>query len=358
MRVEVNGMIIQYPDLAFAFNPIPLWIQRYSVANYAILRVAGIEIEKDKQIYTSDIHFDLSGVARTLFDRSEFSRVFTEDISLCQGLFFEIINPKDNSVIYMDGIPVIWGALQIGEVYTQRKSYTYFPGYPFTVPLLIRGHNYANIEASVDGSPYTEIERFSDGIKYNIDITRLNAKKKITFRLREDEDYKIFDYTFDDTFGPQQVNLYNNLDIVVNVADCPNKGYYLRWINQYGEYNYYLFQSGAESIVTKDNSIEVEFGFYSTEIERNYHIGTGKTIGKDIERSLKLFVPLVDSDTFKLLSGLIKSPIVDMFVGYDDLGDSNWINVSIQAGTFTRSNDILQDFECTLIFNKEQVQIL
>lgn len=351
MNVVIDGHTISYPDLGFAFNPIRVFINNYSGS--ISLESNGLKIDRESYVGSSSVSFDLSAIAKSLFDSSEFHQIQQDDTILYKELPFTLSN--NNGFQYSGSIPIIWGALQIGEVYTQNKTLTYFKGFPFTVPLYIESDMF--IQYKSDGGDAKDIGLLTKG-KHNINISGINANSIINFISSNDERYKIFDYTFDFTFGPQRVLIPNSyLDININVVDCPNEGVYLRWINKHGEYNYYLFQISSSSVTTKNNPIYLETLYYTTSLTDNYHPGTGKSIGKDIEYSQRLFASLVDSETFDMLQSLTESPVVDLFVGYkNNIGQ--WVSVSIQEGTFAKSNAVLQDFEIYLLPPKKQVQIL
>lgn len=351
MNTIVDNINIRYPDLGFAFNPIRVFIDNYINDDSIILESNNIKIEREP--INNSISFELSAIARSLFNRMDFYKIEEKDTSLFKTQTFTLSN--EDGIFYTGSIPVIWGALQIGEIYSQNKTLTYFKGFPFTLPLYIEQDIY--IQYKADNGILQNIGLLEAG-KHNIDITGISAKNKIQFRSFTIESYKIADYTFDYTFGPQRVDVYTSLDITVNITDCPNDGIYLRWINKHGEYNYYLFQGSNISSTTKNNSIAFDNVYYTTDLTNNYHHGTGKSIGKDIDRNQKLFAPLVDSQTYDMLIGLVESPVVDMFLGYNADNSQKWISVSVAEGPFTKSTANLQDFELILIPNRKLVQTL
>lgn len=250
-------------------------------------------------------------------------------------------------------IPIIWGALQIGEKYTQNKALTYFRGYPFTMPLYIESKFF--VQASIDGGKKEDIGMYDSG-KYNLTLPKANESIHLT--AVSPTYHKVFDYTFDSTFGPQRVDLPTDLDIRIKIADCVPDGIYLRWINKYGEYNYYLFQSSNETYVVKNNDTKFSNVYHTTDLTSGYHQGIGKNIGKNIEQTKKLFAHLVDIETASFLQHLVESPIVDMLLGYSNDNTEMWVSVDIQEGTFVKSTASLQDFEFILIPQNKLVQIL
>ena len=348
MNTTVNGINISYPDLGFAFNPIRIFIDNYTRSDSIVLESNGVKIEREPYQGTTSVSFELSAIAKSLFDRLRFYKVEPVDTTLLKTLSFTLRN--STGLIYEGSIPVIWGALQIGETYTQNKTLTYFKGFPFTMPLYTEG----KVVLKVNGIEYKSL----NAGKHNIDIPNIVSSGVITIEVADEFNRKIFDYTFDYTFGPQRVLVAKGVYIKVNVVDCPNEGVYLRWINKHGEYNYYLFRNSDQSTTTKNHSIEYDNVFYTTSLTNNYHQGTGQSIGKDVEQRIKLFADLVDSDTFDMLVSLTESPVVDLFAGYDEYNKPKWISITIAEGTFAKTSAALQDFELFIIPNKRQIQML
>lgn len=339
---------ITYEKFAFAFNPIRIWLYASAPGTYKLTSGDfGIETQTNESNKSYDgkyiISFELSSIAQSLFDRSKFYQIHEKDTILFKMVDFEINDSSGE--IKIGSIYVIWGALQIGEAYTQNKTLTYFRGFPFTVPLFLEERAVIKING-------IETSQAFEAGKYNLSISN-----DATIEVFDEFYRKIFGSAFDSTFGPQRILIANGISIKVNIIDCPNEGIYLRWINKYGEWCYYLFRSSVESNQVEDIDISYDNIYYTTDFTNNYHIGISKPVGKSINQTLKLFAPLVDSDTFVHLLSLVESPVVDMLHSYDN-NIPNWVSVNIQPGTFARSAELLQDFELYMIPNKKQVQQL
>lgn len=347
-----NDIKISYPDLGFAFNPMRIFISNYDSDLTITLNAAGTQIKREVAFAETSLSFELSAIAKNLFNRLDFYKVSGLDTTLFKRLDFTLSN--NEGLIHSGSIPVIWGALQIGETYTQSKKLTYFKGYPFTVPLYV--DNFIMLKANGE-----EFESFEPG-KYNIDVSGTDYGNKLILSGFKVGDRGVFNYKFDRTFGPRRTLTPVGLNIEIDIVSCPSDGMYLRWINKHGEYNYYLFQSNTQSTTTKKIDLALHEAFYTTALKGQYevyHRGTSKSIGKTIEESIKLFAPLVDSETADMLQDLLESPIVDLFDGYEyDKVVPRWINIVIADGTFTRSTSHLQDFEFYIVPNPKQVQTL
>lgn len=347
-----NGTQIQYSDLAFAFNPITIEVQ----SDKDLIRVKIIEtsfnIEIDKEARNNKISFDLSAVARSLFDRDQFHKVEETDITLFKQLDFSVqcIYQTQERFVHVGKINVIWGALQFGQKYTQNKTLTYFKGYPFTVPF----YSDKEVVLKVNESEYKTL----GAGKYNLNLSALLNVPNVKLSVFTKEIISLFDYTFDFTFQDQK--FLRNQNIAVNIANvgCPSDGIYLRWINKLGEYNYYLLGSSTIATEVKDLAVKFDNFYTTTDYTNNYHVGSTQLAGKESKQTIKLFASLVNSETYDFLIDLVESPIVDQFMGYDENGNANWLSVSVQNATFTKTTAVLQDFECNLVLNPKQIQTL
>ena len=154
-----------------------------------------------------------------------------------------------------------------------------------------------------------------------------------------------------------------NITITLNVNNC-TEGIYLRWINKLGEYCYYLFNISSESNEIKNGDVNIvnflkniDFEYESGYVN-GYAKGTNRTQSKNGQKSIRLYVPLVDRDTFLFLESLIESVHIDLFCGYGDSNEELWMGVNVSEGTFTKTNTPLQDFECNLILPFTFIQSL
>jgi hypothetical protein len=347
-------MAFNTPPLAFAFNPITVEINGEGANEYARITATGITLYREPR--NGKITFSLQAIAQSLFDAKQLYNIQIApqpDNTLIKDLEIEF-NGEDNSGEYISEkrtIPIIWGAMQPGETWTQTKTITWFKNFPFTVPLYLDTAKTVMIRHDKKNY-YTKYMELEPG-KYNLPVD-VDANEKVVFRIDEGDEGGIFDYTFDYTFRaiPKSTIL-----ITLLVNEC-TEGTYLRWINKFGEYCYYLFSQGATSNEVKNASVDLEE--YSTTVDYagGYHPGTNHPQAKEIQQTAKLFAPLVDKSTRTFLQSLPESPVVHLFKGYDDENREQWIAVNIAPATFNHDTAPLQDFECTLILPKTFTQSL
>lgn len=339
------------PKFAFAFNPIV--IEAASDAPTISFTANGHTITRNAGEHAGQyIRIQVQAIAQSLFDRKNFG-VAMLDTGLFKKMDFVI---TDGTYTESGSIDVIWGALQFGETYTQDKTLTWFREFPFTVPLYLSSRK--TIRYRIDGGEIRTsdyLTNISEG-KWNLFSSPIlfpgieDARDTVHIIVEGDsaDNPGIFDYTFDYTFRPVA---RDSIFMTVNIRDCAD-GIYLRWINKRGEYCYYLFSDGGSSRAVQNGDINLNEFVRTMEFRDNYSAGSGRYSQKNVQKSVKLFAPLVDETTFDMLSELHEALIVDLFMGNDSDGDGIWMGVNISPGTFSRTKSVLQDFECTMLYPK------
>lgn len=333
---------ITAPDLAFAFNPITIQVdgllQGNGLLNDATVICNGFKMTKEV-MKEDPVYFDLSAIAISMFERNDFHIINEQD-----NVLYKEIELTVAPIGYKFTIPTIWGALQIGETYTQHKKLTYFKEYPFTIPLFLP----AKLDVYFDGVYYKTLDKG----KYNIDINDLPNIKNISAFGTEMR--SIFDLTFDSTFQPEKVLIPQNISIEINNDNCLTDGVYLRWINKHGEYNYYLFRQTTTANEIKDLDVTFDDSYRTVDYTNKYHNAITKSIGKQFTQTIKLFASLVNAETYSFLIDMLQSPVVDMY--FKDV--DSWQGVMLADGTFTETTSTLQDLEFSLITNNSITQTL
>jgi len=175
-------MTINYPSVAFAFNPIMVEISDIPVNNFPGYNVGvtfsnGIAIHKIP--VNGKILFDLTAIAQSLFNRKEFYQVIENDTILMKKLEFELSDFPTTSIFKRVSIDVIWGALDVGETYKRTKTLTWFKNLPFTFPLFLQDFQSLNVE--IDNLNKHFYSSFNPG-KYNISPI-IEANKKAVFSI-------------------------------------------------------------------------------------------------------------------------------------------------------------------------------
>lgn len=106
-------------------------------------------------------------------------------------------------------------------------------------------------------------------------------------------------------------------------------GVYLKWLNKYGGYNYWLF----ENTYSIDRSTK-----YTGELDRDFAnleqmYGRTSQIGKESQDSMKIIAEMLNDDERRIVEGILDSPKIYLFTGkpFSRNGNRNWIEVSLKT---------------------------
>lgn len=328
---EFNGHTITYPDeTCFAFNPQIITID--NLTGSVIFYVGDY----------SDMREPISG--KVSIDISEYLR------SLLRFDYTTIPNSRSIHIqIDIDGptfefyINVIWGAMNIGEVFNPSRTVTMFRNFPSTISIYSNGE----INVRYDAEEYTSVEVEKTGLLYK-DFSELFKEAKefgMIKILNTPEAPSTFQYTFDRTFKPLPDDA---VLIKVLFNDC-DKGIYLRWLDRHGFLQYWLFQEGGLTGQSSNEGEQLNVDYSNIKYVYN---GMSRYQGKTYQTTRKACATLVERETFNMLSSIHSSPIVDMYI------DENWIPVNIVVGSFTDNGADLQDFEIQITMPETITQML
>lgn len=228
---------------------------------------------------------------------------------------------------------LVWGASPVID--TPVSSLTCWKGYPFTVPLLVDEEE-VYVVTSTSGGVTTTIGQFSPG-KYNVTVPLVDSVLMLAATT-----VGIFDQTFDKTFDPVPATSDR---IVLRARSCPSKGTYLRWVDERGDWRYFLFDTIREERRVTD---------LAPAIEREYFtwggvpiVDTGGPAGKSVVIARSVGASSLDEDAFRVASGVTRAAVASLYLGQDALGEDRWSRVAIEPVTFSRGNETLSD----LLFN-------
>ena len=345
---------ITSPDKAFVFNPSMIKITGAgSTAKVTSVKIGNKEVKRKISGGTAEI--DISTLMQNMFDRrkmvyNQTNKYTFQTIDNIQ-IFIDDVYQENASI----NIDAFWGSLQIGEKYSQFRKMTFFTAFPFSVPVFFEAPG--RIYVKKDNAAFVDWKA-ADAKKSEIDMAYWNsANNKVVVR-NGTQAGSIFDNTFDNTFGVNMtVEVYIDIELTVN--KCA-EGVYLRWVNKFGDFCYWLFQKNAEQSEVKDINVNIEEYLTTTDFVNSFHAGTNHTKGKDAQRTMALYAPLVDSDTFDFLNSLVESPIVDLYYPPPGGGyTGNWARVNITPVNVVKSTkDELQDFACALMLPRTFTQEL
>lgn len=328
---EFNGHTITYPDeTCFAFNPQIITID--NLTGSVIFYVGDYSDMRDP--ISGKVSIDISEYLRSLLRFDYATRPNSKKIHVqidVDGSTFEFY------------INVIWGAMNIGEVFNPSRTVIMFRNFPSTISIYSNGE----INVRYDAEKYTSVEVEKTGLLHK-DFSKLfkDAKEFGMIKiLNTPEAPSTFQYTFDRTFKPLPDDA---VFIKVLFNDC-DKGIYLRWLDRHGFLQYWLFQEGDLTGQSSNEGEQLNVDYSNIKYVYN---GMSRYQGKTYQTTRKACATLVERETFNMLSSIHSSPIVDMYI------DENWIPVNIVAGSFTDNGADLQDFEIQITMPETITQML
>lgn len=139
--------------------------------------------------------------------------------------------------------------------------------------------------------------------------------------------------------GNELINLergYNNFVInnasiqIENITEVCG-GHYLKWLNAFGGWNYWLFYKGNDTLTTKD--LGTIYNDYEDVVDT---ISPYVAIGKTSENNITVQQELITQNEMLILNDLLESPKVYLFTGTQNeiVQPNDWLEVTIKAGSF------------------------
>lgn len=253
----------------------------------------------------------------------------------------------------------IWGSMKVGDTFGGGSMMTnlydasnhakfvreviWFKAFPFKVSMFSPASSKSLTLKEDGGIEKTILSTTVAGI-FEITLTNTaTIKKELLYKIElEAETIKSsFTNVFDKTFTGGQYRYLDEL-LKVTVSDDQD-GYYIRWIDQYGFLEYWLFRKSTLTDKNKlgDTRIDIDKpidGIYYSNHERITHIENSETI--------KCGAINLNRGQYKVVSTILASPHIDLFMGYSMDRNEVWIPINVAAGSYKKDeNKELQDFE-------------
>lgn len=336
-----NGTI-RYPDkICFAFNRNLITID----AQTEFVKLFFYTYKEYKDVrYTKDY--------KTVIDISEYLRsAFSETENLIKSEEIEIEVYSDNDEVLVMNFIVIWGALAIGDTFNGNRSITYFKYFPQTVSMFLDSTDSVASFDDSNGINQTDISGGNELIHVYLNNIFLDSIKDYgeiwIDRQNAEVSKNVFTYQFDETFFIKDGR--TTIKVYVDDSTC---GLFLRWIDRHGFYQYYLFTEGDNLYKTSDvgDNLNIHTSVLPEELHPYY--GIVRSQGKAIKKTVKACALGLSKEMFDLVMGVVSSPIVHLYLS------GKWIPVKIVSGTYTRTDEELQDFEIQIEFPAIDLQRL
>lgn len=368
--LSTNDYTVRYPNAThFAFVPAIVDIAVKTSHKQATIKVSstsnGRSFAETREIHNGSVFFDIQRHIQMCFDDTErihidYNTPFT-DSQLKHTIKVQITLAKDAATIAVDDILIdaLWGGVRIGESSGGELQRRWFVNYPFSVDVFTKygdefditvdngrsdGVIFYNQEPDATGA--TAFRRALLTPAQIFDVSPTTSKIHIALPhgivLKDDnENIGLTAYTLD-----------------IDRSEPSSKNVYLRWVDNQGRFNYYLFKTLGENIEYKTNAwTRNEMGIPTAYVD-NLNVSNGVRQSFVEGRSITLGAQLVNDATLSYLLTIQGSPIVDMFAGYDDTDKPLWQRVNVSPAKFERTNKPLQDFSTQIVIPTATLQQL
>lgn len=353
---------VVYPDaVAYAFNPN--YVEISSAAGVTSLLVSAsfgvTSYELTVNLYNGEARCYISKLLQVFFD--DYVSVRSKEIAVS-------IKTEDGTSLFDFDILTVWGVLEMGKRYgyylpfvydrgfvpKQIRNVIWFKNLPFKLSLFRESDDFAMYTVA-DKKTKTDIDASNADVgimEYNPNDICPTAEKELVFVvMKKTATTNAFDADFDIVFDELSQIAY-----IVRLTVCDDTaGIYLRWIDQYGFWQYYLFVKGERASKNKadSNTIDAEYndgGVYFNAV-RNLTVANTDTISCAAVN--------LDEETLAYVETIYKSPHVEMYVGKDYNGNELWQPVTLDDGTTKIAADrILRDYEITISMQETSTQTL
>ncbi len=363
---------VEYPDnVVFAFNPLYCLLKASTTESLRLMfNVVCGNVTRSINI---QMH---KGNARIYFSR--ILQLFFDDYKHFRTLSFSIAVTYNGVTVFSTSLMAIWGVLPLGKRYNAyglfdfsgkpefERTRIWFKEFPFTVSMFSINRN-PQIKCSFDGKAveYSSLPPKSSGIPINVDdewldsdgnIFRYDASSReyyivdvgnggeygifeinparlfpsavrtASFRIGERGTVNVFDNTFDYTFYQNGLSTH-----IVNLKICNDRqGYYLRWIDHFGEIQYFLFTNRIE---TEKNTLSSDSVADMEEVGPMWYPNHIRNAQISSKTTCKCSAVSLPSEIYEYVKTIVTSPIIDLYLGKSASGREIWVPVCIVAAS-------------------------
>lgn len=365
-RFYENGYRIEYPnELAYAGMPA---IVRVSNLDASYLGV-GLTIQVGEEYYTETrtpysggVVFDISRYMQLAFVGRSLSPHYG-DMNDEQGV---LSNTQANMSVVVSlttasetmenalsfDVNALVGYMPIGRANGGVRGRRWFVNYPQTFDFYGEEH----ISVSLDDTSVT-IERLGGAIQQiSVELSPYwgNATEGAQSAVLTATEAV---YLNGDVLNERSQSAYR-----LTIDRCTS-GVYLRWLDNFGQWCYYLFRTTGRNYATKEVQ-SWQDGVLRNELQPENDVYTGHSAQQlSQQESISLGAKLVDAETFDFLLTLTNSPIVEVLTNATEYQANNsttplWERVSVAGGSYARTGAPLQDFAVSIVRNAQTSQML
>lgn len=353
--IGITNGTIQFPNAyCFVFNP-----------NYVFFELgtetSSVSVEITDGLSTYSVSCSLfKGSGRCYISRLMellFVNEYLETRSA--SVTINIRSSNEGALISSSTTIAIWGSMKVGDTFGGgtmlnnlysadnhakfMREVVWFKKFPFKVSMFSPSASKSLTLKEDKGTEKVVQETTKAGIFEVVLTGTKTTKKELLYKIELEAEIVKSSFTnvFDKTFTGAQ---YKYLDELLRVIVSDDKeGYYLRWIDQYGFLEYWLFKKSTLTNKNKLGNTTIEEdkpidGIFYPNHERTTHI--------DNTRTIKCGATNLTKGQYKTVESIVASPHIDLFKGYSMDKKEIWIPVNVTAGSYKKNEQkVLQDFE-------------
>lgn len=275
-----------------------------------------------------EVVFDISRIIQMLTDSRE-KELTTLNYSASRDSWLASIvslqlSIDSNPIVYTP-LEVLNGAMRPDEQWLMEPiSIKYWRGLPHTFDFI----NVEDIELSIDGRTFLPRkwllgESSLKAFPIMRNLTNILPIAKRVIKIRTDG----VGFSYD-----RLVRSVNQVNIDIDKFNGDLSRYtYLRWLGPHGEIFYWLFRNGTQTIAVKSERHSIALRD-NMRVGSTFLNGTRKEPTREVSRAIAS--EYVSREHYKVLSSVIASPYVDMYLGNVD-GEDLWKRVDVADGSAT-----------------------
>lgn len=367
-RIYENGYRIVYPnELAYAGMPAIVRVSNLDASYLGVgltIQVGDAYYSEVRTLHNGEATFDISRYMQLAFDGKPMEFEFgtrnqiqknnlAQDVSVVVQL--SRTNGSDTALQF--NVKALLGYIAYGQTNGGVRYRKLFANYPQTFDFYC--------------TPSTDISLVFDGgdaqvITYRDDITRVEQLSvELSRWWSVPEDARTAVLAANNTLVLNGDNVVEGDSEYRLTIDRCKSGVFLRWLDHFGQWCYYLFRTTGQNFTTKEVNTWQNGELRNSAEPSDYVVQSSDFLQQQLsqQHTLSLGAKLVDADTFDFLLSLTSSPRVEMLINAEEYQDDNtttpiWERVNIVAGSYARTGAPLQDFVVSIAATAKKTQML
>lgn len=316
----IDALLYPHPDGSFYFNFKDYITAEINTTNFADNLEYQLTSDVDTYTYNVSNGCYLEGTVTFIINFTDTTfETITRVIHFVAGVE-QLETYKRNEILFSPNRVIV-----LSPVANRTNNTTYlkyWEGYPFEFSIFNKDFPLA---------PF-KLKNRSNGLEFVF-----NQKGKVTSLFLSDGRT---DVTIEDFLplvnGHNNIQIFNNeinqnLDLVIDKIDS-QCGIYIKFLNKYGRYNYWLLSAKHFRGRSSKYLSEIQNDFENLEDTKSPTI----TFGKSGDETMRCAADMLDENEKIIFEGIIDSPKIYMFTGerFARASTSDWMEVRLKTSSF------------------------